>query len=82
MNHPSNNSNPTPDQIHDLFTYHKPTEETIPKYAAINAVAETFALCVLENAPACADRSHALRCIREARMWANSAIALQSPDID
>lgn len=39
--------------------------------------AETLLHAILKNAPDCADRSTAIRCAREARMWANAAIALE-----
>ncbi len=59
-----------------LFKYHAPTDVTIPKYAAINQAAKNFAEVILQNCPPCADRSDAIRKIREARMTANAAIAL------
>lgn len=59
-----------------LFSYHPPSDATIPKYAAINQAAKNFAEVVLQNCPPSADRSDAIRKIREARMTANAAIAL------
>ena len=60
----------------ELFKYHAPNEVTIPKYAAINQAAKNFAEVILQNCPSGADRSDAIRKIREARMTANAAIAL------
>ncbi len=60
----------------ELFKYHPPTDETIPKFAAINQAAKNFAEIVLQNCPRSADRSAAIRQIRDARMTANAAIAL------
>lgn len=60
----------------ELFKYHAPTDVTIPKYAAINQAAKNFAEVILQNCPHSADRSDAIRKIREARMTANAAIAL------
>ena len=60
----------------ELFEYHPPTAETLPKFQAINQAAKNFAEVVLQNCPAGADRSIALNCIRNARMFANAAIAL------
>lgn len=60
----------------ELFRYHSPNEVTIPKYAAINQAAKNFAEVILQNCPTSADRSDAIRKIREARMTANAAIAL------
>lgn len=60
----------------DMFTYHPPTPDQLPKYAAINEAAKAFAQAVLNNTPPSADQSHAIRLIRDSRMWANAAVAL------
>ncbi len=60
----------------ELFKYHPPTAETLPKFAAINQAAKNFAEVVLQNCPGSADRSAAIRLIRDARMTANAAVAL------
>jgi hypothetical protein len=60
----------------ELFKYHPPNFETLPKYASINQAAKNFAEVVLQNCPRSADRSAAIRLIRDARMTANAAIAL------
>lgn len=60
----------------ELFKYHAPTEEKLPKYASINQAAKNFAEVVLQNCPSSVDRSDAIRKIREARMVANAAVAL------
>lgn len=60
----------------EFFKYHPPTSETLPKFAAINQAAKNFAEVVLQNCPSSADRSAAIRLIRDARMTANAAIAL------
>ena len=60
----------------ELFKYHAPTDFTIPKYAAINQAAKNFAEVILQNCPPSADRSAAIRLIRDARMTANASIAL------
>lgn len=60
--------------IEDQFTYHKPTEDQI---ISMNAVRETLAEAskiIVAMVPPSADRSVALRKLREARMDANSAI--------
>lgn len=59
-----------------LFAYHPPTSDTIPKYSAINQAAKNFAEVILQNCPSSADRSAAIRLIRDARMTANASIAL------
>jgi hypothetical protein len=60
----------------ELFSYHPLTTETLPKFIAINQAAKNFAEVVLQNCPRSADRSAAIRLIRDARMTANAAVAL------
>jgi len=62
--------------VAEFFKYHAPNETTIPKYAAINQAAKNFAEVILANCPRGADRSAAIRLLRDARMTANAAIAL------
>jgi hypothetical protein len=62
--------------VAEFFKYHAPNETTIPKFAAINQAAKNFAEVILANCPGGADRSAAIRLIREARMTANAAISL------
>jgi hypothetical protein len=57
--------------------YHKPETEQIVAFAAISEAAAHFAKMLKDFVPPCADRTHALRCFRGARMWANAAIALK-----
>lgn len=60
----------------ELFKYHAPTDETIPKFAAINQAAKNFAEVVLQNCPRGQDRRRAIDMIRDARMVANASVAL------
>ncbi len=53
----------------------KPDAE--PEFKAIAQGCEDFLITILKNCPPCADRTTALNRVREARMWANSAIALE-----
>jgi hypothetical protein len=62
--------------VAEIFKYHAPNDVTIPKHAAINQAAKNFAEVILANCPGGADRTDAIRKIREARMVANAAIAL------
>lgn len=64
------------DVLNELFSYHPPTIESLPRFSAINQAAKNFAEVVLSNCPPSADRSDAIRKIREARMTANAAVAL------
>lgn len=73
-NHPSNKV--TEENLHDIFTFHAPLPPQIKSYAEIRNAAEDFARVILENCPDCADRSVAIRKIRETVMVANASIAL------
>jgi hypothetical protein len=56
------------------FTYHSPTGDQITDLQAITIAGRTLAATILAHVPPSADRSTALRLVREARMWANSGI--------
>jgi hypothetical protein len=60
-----------------VFKYHPPDADQIPKYQAVRDAARYFAEVITVNVPPCADRTVALRKIREAVMTANAAIALK-----
>lgn len=60
----------------NVFTYRPPDEGQIEKYHEIRAAALGFAEVVMNECPRCADRTAALRKIREAVMTANASIAL------
>lgn len=61
--------------LSDIFTYHAPTPDQIPKYAAIRESALAFVKVLRDNTPESPDQTVAIRNIREAVMWANSSIA-------
>lgn len=63
------------DLIDFLFIYHPPSEGDKERYEKITAAAKAFALVILETCPPSADRSDAIRKVREARMTANASIA-------
>lgn len=65
------------EKLDDVFSYHKPTEEQVPKYEALRSSAKAFAACILESCPPSADRTASLRKVREAVMTANASIALE-----
>jgi len=68
-------SYPLPDLNH-LFSYHPPHNDMeIERYKRIREAGKTFAQVILNEAPGCPDQTVALRCAREAVMWANAAIA-------
>jgi len=59
------------------FTYNKSEPEDYSKYVQVGDALQAAAERIIESAPDCADRTTALRCLREARMWANAAINLK-----
>jgi Xaa-Pro aminopeptidase len=67
----------TVENVERIFTYQPATPEQKEAYAAIREAGIILARAILHNAPNSADRSTALRCVREARMWANAAVALE-----
>ncbi len=65
----------TDEQIDEMFTYHDDPAK-VPHYDAVNDAAKALFRIIQEHCPASADRSAAFRMVREARMTANAAIAL------
>lgn len=63
--------------IDDLFSYHAPDADQIPKYAALRSAAKVFAEAIDANCPPSADRTAAMRLLQDAVMTANRAVALQ-----
>lgn len=63
------------ERLDNWFTYHPPSEDQIPRYAALRNAARAFSTVILDNVPICADQTAALRKVREAVMTANAAIA-------
>jgi hypothetical protein len=66
----------TEEMIDDMMTYHNDPDK-VPDYKAINAAAKAFVKAIVAHTPQCADQSNCIRLVREARMWANAAIALE-----
>jgi len=62
-------------KIDNWFSYHVPTDAQIPAFAAINAAAKALVEVIDRHCPDSADKSDAVRKVREARMTANAAIA-------
>jgi hypothetical protein len=54
------------DSLEELFKHHAPTEGQIPRYQAIRAAGFALARTIEENCPPSADRSAAIRKVREA----------------
>jgi len=62
--------------LDNIFKYHSPTPDQLPKYANIRAAAHVFAKTIVDNTPPGADQTAAVRKVREAAFTANASIAL------
>lgn len=60
----------------DVFTYHSPSPEMVEKMEMLRAKQIELATMILDVVPECADRSNAIRDLRNCRMGCNSAIVL------
>jgi hypothetical protein len=63
--------------LQDLFSYHAPDGDDRTRYEALRSAARNFAEAMIANCPPSADRSAAVRKVREALMTANASIALK-----
>ncbi len=59
-----------------MFDYHKSSEDQVDKYNQISDAAKNLVKIISNTCPVCADRTDAIRKVREARMTANASIAL------
>lgn len=65
------------EEIEIWFTYHAPKGDQQERYVRIREKAKELAKVIAECAPMCADRTVALRKLRECVMTANAAIACE-----
>lgn len=68
--------------VAEWFVYHAPRPDQLPRYHALREAAGLFSLSIVEHCPGSADRTTALRKVREAVMTANASIALEPPPVD
>jgi hypothetical protein len=66
---------PDDDDLQNWFTYHPPGDDDIPKYKDIRDAGLSFARVIDKYCPNGADKSVAIRKVREAVMNANASIA-------
>lgn len=66
----------TNEEIANLFTYHPPRGDQGDRYIRIREAARNLAQTIIDNTPASADQTAAIRKVREAMMTANAAIAV------
>lgn len=65
------------EKLEELFTYHKPEGDQQERYQRLRTAGKILANEILKSCPPCADRSAAIRKVREALMTANASIALK-----
>lgn len=75
MPHP----NPMSEQVLDRFRFHPATASTGPAHQHIRDLFGSLAGHLLECVPPGRHQSLALTSLQEAMMWANAAIAIDSP---
>jgi hypothetical protein len=63
-------------KVSEIFSYHAPTERQIESMKVIRGAALYLAEAIITECPASADRTTAIRKIREAVMTANASIVL------
>lgn len=67
--------------LDNVFSYHAPTPEDIANYQSLREAAKYFAQVILVTCPESADRSAAIRKVREALHVANASIALKGRNV-
>lgn len=65
------------EKVEQAFVYHPPTVIQEEQYAAVRAAGKSLALTILASCPRSADRTAAVRLVREAVATANASIALR-----
>ena len=65
----------TEKEIRELFEYHPPNAETIPKFKEVTEACIAAAIVIDRVCPPSADRTAAIRHLQDARMSANCSIA-------
>lgn len=63
--------------IENWFTYHAPQGNQQARYTVLRSAAKEFAKLIVDLVPQCADRTVALRKLREVVMVANAGIACE-----
>ena len=64
--------------LEETFKHHPPlNEQRVKDHHKIRQAALFLAVTIQQNCPDCPDQTIAINKVREAMMWANSAIALE-----
>lgn len=67
----------TLENVSEVVRYHKPTEAQVISHETLAVTAENFIKIILTHCPQCADTTAAIRKVREAKMTASAAVALE-----
>jgi hypothetical protein len=67
---------PPEHDLDNVFQYHAPKGDQVERYQKIREAGKALALVIMNTVPSCADRSAAIRKVREAVMTANAGIAI------
>lgn len=67
----------TETDLDNWFTYHSPKGDQPERYQILREKAKQLAYLILEHAPESADRTAAIRKLRECVMTANASIACE-----
>jgi hypothetical protein len=62
-------------ELENIFTYHSPTPEMIPKFALIREKAKELAYLIKRTVPESKEQTIATNMVESAVMWANAGIA-------
>ena len=62
--------------LDEIFTYQKPDEQQTENIKMIRLAALDLARAIRDCTPSCDDSRYAIRCVRQAMMFANAAIVL------
>lgn len=68
-------SRPTDEEVERWFSYHPPKDDQSERYQRLRDGAKVYAKLIMECCPESADRTSALRQLREANWAANASIA-------
>jgi hypothetical protein len=69
-------SRPSFEDLRNWFAHHPPLDaESVARYQFLREGGRVLSELVLQLCPESADRTTAIRCVREAVMWANASIA-------
>jgi hypothetical protein len=70
----------TPEQIENIFTYHKPFGTQAERYETLRTTARTLAGMINEGCPESREKALALTNLQQAIMWANASIAINEKE--